>query len=106
MLKIFRVTSLLEGLSYLLILCVSFEIISREYVFVLGMTHGALFLLYGVFSLLASHKQGWSIFVWLLILLAAIIPFAFLPVELFLEKELQNCAVTGNRTGRAGIRRG
>jgi hypothetical protein len=48
-----------------------------------------LFLLYFVLSLLASHKQGWSVGLWLLMLLAAIVPFAFIPVEMFLQKELR-----------------
>lgn len=87
MLKVFRTTSLLEGISYLVILCVSLGFITRELVFMLGMIHGALFLTYFLLSLLVSHRQGWSVFVWLLILLAAIVPFAFLPVEVFLRKE-------------------
>jgi integral membrane protein len=89
MLKIFRVASLLEGCSYLLILTASFGIISREFVFPIGMAHGVLFLLYFVLSLLASHKQGWSVGLWLLVLLAAIVPFAFIPVEMFLQKALR-----------------
>lgn len=88
MLKLFRIASLLEGFSYLIILCVSLNIISREFVFVIGMTHGALFLGYFLLSLLASHKQGWSVVVWLLVLLAAVVPFAFIPVEIFVKKEL------------------
>ena len=89
MLKLFRIASLLEGMSYLLILCVSLGIINRELVFSIGMTHGALFFVYFVLSLFASHKQGWSVLVWFLVLLAAIIPFAFVAVEIFLQKELR-----------------
>jgi integral membrane protein len=89
MLKIFRVASLLEGCSYLVILCVTLGLISRDLVFAIGMVHGVLFLLYFVLSLLASHKQAWSIVVWLLVLLASIIPFAFVAVEVFVKKELR-----------------
>jgi integral membrane protein len=89
MLKIFRIASLLEGCSYLLILTASFGIISRDFVFPIGMAHGVLFLLYFVLSLSTSHKQGWSVALWLLVLLAAVIPFAFVPVELFLQRELR-----------------
>jgi len=88
MLKCFRVLSLLEGISYLLILCVSIEIISREFVFTLGITHGVLFVFYLVLSLAVSHKLGWSLVVWLLVFLASIIPFAFLYVEIFLRKQI------------------
>jgi integral membrane protein len=89
MLKIFRVASLLEGCSYLLILCVSLGLIGRELVFTIGMAHGVLFFLYFALSLLASHKQSWSVVAWLLVLLASIVPFAFVAVEIFVKKELR-----------------
>ncbi len=92
MLKIFRIASLLEGCSFLLILCVSLGMISREFVFTIGMTHGALFLSYFVLSLFASHTQGWSVVRWLMVVLASIIPFAFIPMEMFLQKELRKNA--------------
>lgn len=88
MLKLFRIVSLAEGISYLLILCVTLEVISRELVYPIGMGHGVLFLLYFVMSLVASHRQNWSVIVWLGVLLASIIPFAFVPVEVFVRKEL------------------
>lgn len=89
MLIYFRGLSLFEGMSYLLILCVSIDVISRDLVYVIGMTHGFLFIAYFVLSLITSHKQNWSVIVWALIFLASIVPFAFLPVEAFLKKELR-----------------
>ncbi len=89
MINFFRSLSVIEGISYLIILCVSLGVISREYVFFLGITHGVLFLLYFVFSLIVSHKQSWSVVIWLLVLLAAIIPFAFILVEIFIKKEIK-----------------
>ena len=89
MIIFFRSLSVIEGISYLIILCVSLGVISREYVFFLGITHGVLFLLYFVFSLIVSHKQSWSVVIWLLVLLAAIIPFAFILVEIFIKKEIK-----------------
>jgi integral membrane protein len=86
MLKAFRIISLIEGVSYLLILCVTLGVIGREYVYFLGMAHGVLFILYFVFSLLASHKQAWSLIVWLLVLIASVIPFAFIAVEMFVKR--------------------
>ncbi|MBD3654168.1 DUF3817 domain-containing protein [Kangiella sp.] len=88
MLKVFRVVSLIEGISYLLILCVTLGVISRDYVFIIGMGHGVIFLLYFVLSLLASHRQNWSLGIWLMVFLASIIPFAFIPVEIFIKREL------------------
>lgn len=89
MLKIFRAISMLEGLSFLLILSITLGMVSREFVYIVGMGHGILFMMYFIFSLLASHKQNWSVVVWGLVLIGSFIPFAFLPVESFLQKEQQ-----------------
>ncbi|NOQ94162.1 MAG: DUF3817 domain-containing protein [Methylophaga sp.] len=85
MLKMFRVVSIVEGLSFLTILCVSFGIISRDFVFYIGLFHGVLFIAYLVLSLLVTDKKGWSILVWLALFLAAVIPFAFIIVEFLLR---------------------
>jgi integral membrane protein len=92
MLKLFRIASLAEGISLLVILSVTIGFISRDYVYVLGMTHGVLFLLYCAFSLVVSHRQKWSVVTWVLILLASLVPFAFIPVEIFLKREMQRAA--------------
>ena len=88
--KYFRVVSLLEGFSYLAILSVSAGLISRDYVSILGSIHGALFIVYLLLSMQVSHKQGWSIMVWLLVAFASIVPLAFIAVEVFLRKEIKN----------------
>jgi len=88
MLKNFRAISIIEGLSYLAILCVTFGLISREFVSFLGMFHGVLFLLYLALSLIVTERKGWSILTWFALFLAAIVPFAFVLVELFIRKEL------------------
>lgn len=92
MIKLLRTFSLLEGLSYLTILCVPLGLISRDYVYPIGMTHGALFMAYFIVSLLVSHKARWSVLVWLLVFLASLVPFAFVLVEMFLRKETKRMA--------------
>ena len=87
MLKYFRIISIVEGLSFLAILCVTLGIISREYVSYLGMFHGVLFILYIVVLLVVAQKKGWSILSGRTFFLASIIPFAFIFIELFLRKE-------------------
>ena len=87
MLKYFRIISVVEGLSFLAILCVTFGIISREFVSYLGMFHGVLFILYIVVLLVVAQKNGWSILSGITFFLASIIPFAFIFTELFLRKE-------------------
>ena len=86
MLTSFRIVSLLEGFSYLVILCVTLGFISRDLVYPLGMLHGLLFLLYLVFSLIVGGKKNWSLMVWLPIFFASLIPFAFIAVEYYLRK--------------------
>ena len=87
MLKYFRIISVVEGLSYLAILCVTLGIISREFVSYLGMFHGILFILYIAVLFIVAEKKGWSIISWVALFLASVIPFAFIIVELFLRKE-------------------
>ncbi len=86
--KLFRLVSIFEGFSYLLILSVTLGLISRDFVFQLGIGHGVLFIAYLMLSLHASHKRGWSVIVWLLVFLASLVPFAFIAVELFIRKEI------------------
>ncbi|MFQ3229641.1 DUF3817 domain-containing protein [Reinekea sp.] len=86
MLKFFRIVSFIEGLSYLVILSVTFGIIGREWVSPLGMTHGVLFALYFVLSLMVTNKQGWPVWGWVLLLLASVVPFAFILLEAYLRK--------------------
>lgn len=84
--QFFRLISLLEGISYLVILGVTLGFISRDYVSPLGMTHGILFIIYVVFSVYLSYKKSWSMLVWLAIFVASLVPFAFIGVEIYLKK--------------------
>lgn len=91
----FRAISALEGLSYLVILSVTFGVLGREWVFPLGMVHGVLFVIYLVLSLVVSNKKGWSVFGWLILFFASLIPFAFILVEAYLRKlDLADSPVT------------
>ncbi|PCK07311.1 MAG: hypothetical protein COA42_14910 [Alteromonadaceae bacterium] len=85
MLNVFRIISLLEGLSYLIILGVTLGVIGRDYVSPLGMLHGVLFILYLVLSLMVSGKEKWSLVLWLPLFFASLVPFAFILVELYLR---------------------
>jgi len=83
--KQFRLLSLIEGCSLLILLFIAmplkYYLGIREPVFYVGMTHGVLFLSYGAMSLAVSHKQNWSVGYWLVILFAGIIPFGFLLID-------------------------
>lgn len=82
MIALFRKISLLEGISLVLLFFVAMPL---KYQFgmpvavsVAGMTHGILFLLYLVFSLVAAQKGKWSLLFWMLVLLCSVLPFAFI----------------------------
>jgi len=87
MLKLFRAISLLEGISYLAILSVTLGFISRDFVSLLGMAHGVLFMLYLMISLAVSNKQQWSVVTLFLLFTASVVPLAFIAVEMFLSRQ-------------------
>ena len=75
----FRLISLLEGLSYILLLFIAVPIKywvgDESYVKILGMPHGVLFMLYLVLSLLIKDDYKWKRRDVLIVCLASIIPF-------------------------------
>jgi len=77
--NIFRIISLLEGLSYLLLLFISVPLkyfYGHEFlVKILGMPHGILFILYIFFSVILKNKMNWNIKQTIEIMIASIIPF-------------------------------
>lgn len=94
MLSLFRKLSLLEGLSLIVLLLVAmpakyhFGVIDS--IWQVGMTHGVLWTIYFVTSLVVSHQQKWSVMFWLVVLFASVIPFAcfFLDRKLVSNKEI------------------
>lgn len=79
MLKNFRILSLLEGTSFLLILFVTMPL---KYMYdngapnkVIGMIHGFLFLGYIVMAILMKEKMKWNNKTLGIVLLCSIIPF-------------------------------
>ncbi|MFT5252862.1 MAG: integral membrane protein [Flavobacteriales bacterium] len=87
MLKVFKVTAILEGISYLVLIANMLIIKSNNpelyHVILrpLGMAHGFLFLLYIVLALLLKKSQAWSWATLALILAASLIPFGTFYVE-------------------------
>ena len=83
--NIFRVVSFLEGTSYLLLLFVAVPIKywmnDPQYVKLLGMPHGLLFVGYLVVAFLLKSEMKWSIKNFSVILLASILPFGTFYVD-------------------------
>ncbi len=79
LLKSFRVISILEGVSYLLLLGIAVPwkyILGNEIgVKILGMPHGILFMTYIVMAYVIKDSQNWNYKVFSLVLLASILPF-------------------------------
>ena len=80
MLSFFRKLSLIEGLSLIGLLLIAmpakyhFGVVDS--IWMMGMTHGVLWLAYFLVSLTVSHQQNWSVMFWLVVLFASVIPFA------------------------------
>ena len=87
----FRVVSFLEGTSYLLLLFVAVPIKywmnDPQYVKLLGMPHGLLFVGYIVLAFLLRSELNWSIKTFVAVLLASILPFGTFYVD---KKYLRN----------------
>ena len=84
-LKTFRVISLLEALSFVILLLVAMPIKyilgNPELVRVVGMAHGILFVLYILGALLFKKKLNWSNQILVVIILCSIIPLGPLYID-------------------------
>ena len=79
LLSTFRIVALLEGVSYILLLFIATPVKyfanDPQYVKMLGMPHGLLFIAYIVMAVLMSKDMKWNNRILWIVLLAAIIPF-------------------------------
>ena len=84
-LKTFRVISLLEALSFVILLLVAMPIKyilgNPELVRIVGMAHGILFVLYIIGALLFKKKLNWSNQILVVVILCSIIPMGPLYVD-------------------------
>lgn len=85
MIKIFRIISFLEGVSYLLLLFIATPIKYTQedssYVKLLGMPHGILFMLYVVFAIVIQKQMKWNLKSIIIVLICAIVPFGTFYVD-------------------------
>jgi len=92
MLKLFRILSIVEGLSLLTLFFVAmpakYHFAAFDIVWPVGMAHGILWLSYLVISLMVSHKLGWNILYWLLVLFISVVPFAFILLDKNISYEI------------------
>lgn len=85
LLNSFRVIAFLEGVSYILLLFIAVPIKyfgdDPQYVKLLGMPHGVLFLAYIVLAIMVASELKWTKKTLFIVLLASILPFAAFYVE-------------------------
>lgn len=87
MIKLFKITAILEGFSYLFLFANMFITknlnldLYKIILYPLGMAHGVLFIGYLILALLIKNQQKWSIKTFLLVCLASLIPFGTFYVE-------------------------
>ena len=85
MIKILRVISYLEGISYVLLLFIAVPIKyyanDPSLVKLLGMPHGLLFVAFVIVSLMNSKKYDWSFIKTVFVLISSIIPFGTFYVD-------------------------
>ncbi|MAD98207.1 MAG: hypothetical protein CMB99_12850 [Flavobacteriaceae bacterium] len=88
---IFRIVSFLEGISYILLLFIAVPIKyvqgNPEYVKLLGMPHGLLFMLYIALAFVIKKEMEWNGKNLGIVLLCSIIPFGTFYVD---KKYLRN----------------
>lgn len=81
----FKVIALLEGISYILLLFVAVPIKyladDPQYVKLLGMPHGLLFVAYIILAVILGSKLKWNGKTLLIVLVASVIPFGTFYVD-------------------------
>lgn len=92
--NIFRIVAFLEGVSYILLLFIATPIKyfanDPQYVKLLGMPHGILFILYVVLAFMMKGELKWPNNIFARILLAAIIPFGTFFIGKYYLKSTSN----------------
>ncbi|WP_298535265.1 DUF3817 domain-containing protein [uncultured Algibacter sp.] len=91
--NIFRIVALLEGVSYILLLFIATPIKylanDPQYVKLLGMPHGLLFIAYIALAIILKNDYQWNTKQFLTVLLASIIPFGTFYIDkVYLKKAI------------------
>lgn len=93
MLKIFKITAILEGISYLVLFSNMLFIkptnlaLYKTLLYPIGMSHGILFIGYIILAILLKKSQKWDIKNFAVILIASLIPLGTFYVD---KKYLRN----------------
>lgn len=89
MINLFKIVSLLEGISYLLLLFIATPIKhfqgNPEYVKMLGMPHGLLFVAYIIMAIMLKFELNWNGKTLGIVCLLSILPFGTFFVGKYLK---------------------
>jgi integral membrane protein len=93
-LNIFRITALLEGVSYILLLFIAtpvkYLLNDPQYVKLLGMPHGLLFIGYIIMAFMLKSDLNWNNKQFMTVLVASILPFGTFYIDRKYLKPLKN----------------
>jgi integral membrane protein len=87
MIKLFKITVVLEGVSYILLFANMLLIkptnveLYKQLLYPIGMSHGVLFMGYIGLAFLLKKTMQWNLMTFLIILLASLLPFGTFYVD-------------------------
>nr|WP_315202874.1 DUF3817 domain-containing protein [uncultured Flavobacterium sp.] len=87
MLKIFKITAILEGISYLVLFSNMLFIkptnldLYKTLLYPIGMSHGVLFIGYVLLAILLKNACKWDFKIFSFILVASLLPFGTFYIE-------------------------
>ncbi|WP_431124503.1 DUF3817 domain-containing protein [Flagellimonas flava] len=85
MLKAFRLTAILEGISYLLLFGITMPLKHWAQILepnlVVGYAHGGLFILYVVLAVVLSWERKWGLKRFVILFIASLLPFGTFYVD-------------------------
>lgn len=87
MVKLFKYTAILEGISYLalfanmLLIKPSNFTLYKTFLYPIGMTHGVLFIGYCLLAFVIKKSQNWDLKTLFIVLVASLLPLATFFVE-------------------------
>ncbi len=94
MVTFFKIIAWLEGISYILLLFVAVPIKylqgNPEYVKLLGMPHGLLFVAYILVAIMLTYDQAWNGKNLIIVCLLSLLPFGTFFIGKFLKKDKVN----------------
>lgn len=81
MIRFFKIIATLEGISLLVLLFFAYVHRVESAVRVIGMAHGALFIVYSALAVILKFRHNWSWGKFAVIFLASFVPFGTFYIE-------------------------